>query len=148
MNGNGPSATDWGPPSVAHGADNGPRVAASFNLMAAVLDGITLPELLTRVAEQARAIAGVPLTFIALPAGPILILPLDTGDATRGVLAVLGRPGAEPFSPSAARQLLLFADTSARLVQLTEDQRASPRRPKPAGERIVTLHPPLPPRRM
>lgn len=200
MNGNDPSAARWGPPSVTHGADNSPRVAASFNLMAAVLDGITLPDLLTRVAEQARAIAGVPLTFIALPAedavslridiavgtdsdrirgltvrrgrsmlgrafssrralsarivadqtlstlpaGPILILPLDTGDATRGVLAVLGRPGTEPFSPSAARQLLLFADTSARLVQLAEDQRAPARRPGPAGAQIVALHPPLP----
>jgi hypothetical protein len=174
-------------------------VAASFDLMAAVLDGITLPDLLTRVAEQARAIAGVPLTFIALPvdavtlridiavgtdsdhirgltvprgrsmlgrafnsrralsarivadqtlsalpAGPILILPLDTGEATCGVLAVLGRPGAQPSSPSVARQLLLFADTSARLIQLTEDQRAQTWRPDPVPEWIVGLHPPLP----
>ncbi|TDB83102.1 hypothetical protein E1264_29735 [Actinomadura sp. KC216] len=200
MNGNDPAATGWWPPSLSRGADNGPRVAASFDLMAAVLDGIALPDLLIRVADRARAIADVPLTFIALPtedaftlridiavgadsdrvrgltvrrgrsmlgrafssrralsarivadqtlsalpAGPILILPLDTGEATLGVLAALGRPGAEPFSPSAARQLLLFADTSARLVQLAEDQRTATPRPDPADERIITLHPPLP----
>ncbi|TMR07331.1 hypothetical protein ETD83_00850 [Actinomadura soli] len=181
-------APSWGAPEVSRGADNSPRVAASFDLMAAVLDGIELPDLLTRVAERARAMAGVPLAFIALPAedavtlridiavgadsdrvrgltvrrgrsmlgrafssrralsarivadqtlstlpaGPILILPLDTGEATRGVLAVLGRPGAEPFSPSAAHQLLLFADTCARFVQLAEDRRAAVR-PGPGG---------------
>ncbi|MGH3241621.1 MAG: GAF domain-containing protein [Spirillospora sp.] len=176
---------------------NDRRLAASFDLMAAVLDGITLPGLLTLVAEQARVMADVPLAFIALPAddalilridiavgagsdqihgltvrrgrsmlgrafssrralsarivadqtlsalpaGPILILPLDTGEATRGVLAVLGHPGAEPFSPSTARQLLLFANTSARLIQLAEDRRATvPADPMRA--QIIALRPP------
>ncbi len=64
-------------------------------------------------------------TLSDLPAGPILILPLDNGEATHGVLAVLARPNAEPFSPSTARQLLLFADTAARLVQLAEDRRTT-----------------------
>ncbi|TDD38678.1 GAF domain-containing protein [Actinomadura sp. KC06] len=193
------TAPGWGPANGSRGADNSPRVAASLDLMAAVLDGVALPDLLTRVAELARGMAGVPLAFIALPAedaltlridiavgaegdrirgltvrrgrsmlgrafssrralsarivadqtlstlpaGPILILPLDTGEATRGVLAVLGRPGAEPFSPSAARQLLLFADTAARLVQLAEDRRATVR-PDPAVVRMGSLHPPLP----
>ncbi|GLZ07957.1 hypothetical protein Acsp03_54230 [Actinomadura sp. NBRC 104412] len=64
-------------------------------------------------------------TLSALPAGPILILPLETGEATRGVLAVLGRPGTQPFSPSAAHQMLLFAGMSARLVELAEERRAN-----------------------
>lgn len=171
----------WGPPGTLPSEADRRRLAASFDLMAAVLDGIALPGLLKLAAERARAMAGVPLAFIALPAeeahtlridvavgagsdrilgltvrrgrsmlgrafssrralsariaadqtlsdlpaGPILLLPLDTGDATRAVLAVLGRPGAEPFSQSTARQLVLFADTAARLVQLAEEQRAT-----------------------
>lgn len=181
----------WGPPNVSGGAADERRLAASFDLMEAVLDDAPLTGLLTLVTEHARALAGVPLAFVALPAedahtlriavavgegadrlrgltvrrgrsmlgrafssrralsariaadqtlselppGPILILPLDTGEATRGVLAVLGRPGAEPFSPSAARHLLLFADTSARLVQLAEDRRATVRPEQPADAR-------------
>jgi hypothetical protein len=189
----------WGAPDEARGTENNRRLAASFDLMTAVLDGAALPRLLILVAERARAMAGVPLAFIALPdedavtlridiavgagsdrirgltvrrgrsmlgrafgsrralsarivtdqtlstlpAGPILILPLDTGEATRGVLAVLGQPGAQPFSPAAARQLLLFADTSARLVQLAEDQRAAGP-PDPAAVKILALRPPPP----
>ncbi|GAA4231160.1 hypothetical protein GCM10022254_27580 [Actinomadura meridiana] len=181
----------WETPNETRGTQNSRRLTASFDLIAAVLDGITLPGLLTLVAEQARAMAGVPLAFIALPAedalilridfavgvgsdqihgltvrrgrsmlgrafssrralsarivadqtlsalppGPILILPLDTGEATRGVLAVLGQPGAEPVNPSTARQLLLFADASARLIQLAEDQRD-----RPGGPRGSTDH--------
>ncbi|MFA1542582.1 GAF domain-containing protein [Actinomadura monticuli] len=181
MTGHDLPVSGWAPTGEIRGAENGRRLDASFDLMRAVLDGAALPRLLILVAERARAMAGVPLAFIALPdeaaltlridiavgagsdrirgltvrrgrsmlgrafgsrralsarivadqtlsalpAGPILILPLDTGEATRGVLAVLGRPGAQPFSPAATRQLLLFADTSARLVQLAEDQRAS-----------------------
>ncbi|GAA4232413.1 hypothetical protein GCM10022254_32200 [Actinomadura meridiana] len=189
----------WGPPNPPRHAVDRRRLAASFDLMSAVLDGVALPGLLTLVAERARVMVGVSLAFVALPAedantlrievavgtgsdqirgltvrrgrsllgrafssrralsarvvadqtltalpaGPILILPLDTGDATRGVLAVLGQPGAEPFSPSAARQLLLFADLAARLVQLGEDQRAAVP-PDSAEARIVALHPPRP----
>ncbi|WP_433475152.1 GAF domain-containing protein [Spirillospora sp. CA-142024] len=57
-------------------------------------------------------------TLIGLPAGPILILPLETGEATRGVLAVVGQPGAQPFSPATARQMLLFCDMAARLIEM------------------------------
>jgi hypothetical protein len=191
--------TGWGPPNPPRGAVDRRRLTASFDLMAAVLDGIALPGLLTLVAERARAIVGVSLAFVALPsddantlridvavgagseqvrgltvrrgrsllgrafssrralsarvvadqtltalpAGPILILPLDTGEATRGVLAVLGQPGAAPFSPSTARQLVTFADLSARLVQLAEDQRATVR-PDPAQAQIIALRPPWP----
>ncbi|WP_433476435.1 GAF domain-containing protein [Spirillospora sp. CA-142024] len=201
MTGDDLPATVWGPPNMSRGAADGRRLAASFGLMAAVLDGVALPRLLTLVAERARAMAGVPLAFIALPAeeahtlridvavgtgsdrirgltvrrgrsmlgrafssrralsariaadqtlsglpaGPILILPLDTGEAARGVLAVLGRPGAEAFSSSTARQLLLFADTSARLVQLAEDRRATAP-PDPAAAQILALPPPRPTR--
>lgn len=190
-------ATVWGPPDMSRGVADRRRLAASFDLMAAALNGTALPVLLKLVAERSRAMAGVPLAFIALPAeqahtlridvavgtgsdrirgltvqsgrsmlgrafisrralsarivadqtlsdlpaGPILILPLDTGEATHGVLAVLGRPGAEPFSPSTARQLLLFADTSARLVQLTEDQRATTPQDR-ASAQIIALRPP------
>lgn len=80
-------------------------------------------------------------TLSALPAGPILILPLDNGEATHGVLAVLARPNAEPFSPSTARQLLLFADTAARLVQLAEDRRTTTRPDSPCAP-IIALRPP------
>ncbi|NKZ02341.1 GAF domain-containing protein [Actinomadura latina] len=190
----------WGPSDEARRSENDRRVTASFDLMTAVLHGASLPRLLILVAEQARAMAGVPLAFIALPcedahtlridiavgagsdrirgltvrrgrsmlgrafgsrralsariaadqtlstlpAGPILILPLDTGEAARGVLAVLGQPGAQPFNPATARQLLLFADTSARLVQLAEDRRMSAPADSTAA-RIIALRPPQAP---
>lgn len=70
----------------------------------------------SRRAVSARIAADQTLT--GLPAGPILILPLETGEATRGVLAVLGRVGAEPFSPATARQMLLFSDMAARLIEV------------------------------
>ncbi|TDC43303.1 hypothetical protein E1281_35280 [Actinomadura sp. KC345] len=196
--GNDLPAAVWGPPpDTSRGPADRRRLAASFDLMAAALNGTALSGLLKLVSEQARAMAGVPLAFIALPseeahtlridvavgagsnrirgltvrsgrsmlgrayisrralsarivadqtlsalpAGPILILPLDTGEATRGVLAVLGRPGAEPLSPCTARQLVLFADTSARLVQLAEDRRAT-MAPARAGGQILALRPP------
>ncbi|GAA1828859.1 GAF domain-containing protein [Actinomadura chokoriensis] len=190
-------ATVWGPAGMSRGAADQRRLTASFDLMAAVLNGAALPSLLKLVTERARSMAGVPLAFIALPAeeahtlridvavgagsdrirgltvrrgrsmlgrafssrralsarivndqtlstlpaGPILILPLDNGEATRGVLAVLARPNAEPFSPSTARQLLLFADTAARLVQLAEDRRTSTPPDSPCAP-IIALRPP------
>ncbi|GAA2265987.1 GAF domain-containing protein [Actinomadura sp. NPDC048955] len=70
----------------------------------------------SRRAVSARIAADQTLT--GLPAGPILILPLETGEATRGVLAVLGRVGAEPFSPATARQMLLFSDMAARVIEV------------------------------
>jgi hypothetical protein len=76
----------------------------------------------SRRALSARIVADQ--TLSALPAGPILILPLDTGEDTRGVLAVLGRPGAPPFDPATARRLLLFADMAARLVELSAGRQA------------------------
>ncbi|TDC56352.1 hypothetical protein E1281_07605 [Actinomadura sp. KC345] len=96
----------------------------------------------TRRALSARIAADQ--TLSVLPAGPILILPLETGEGTRGVLAVLGRPGAEPFSPRTARQLLLFADMSARLIELAEGVRATaPAAPAADGAHIVRdLRPP------
>jgi hypothetical protein len=75
-------------------------------------------------------------TLSALPAGPILILPLQTGQATRGVLAVLGKPGTQPFSPTTAHRLLLFADISARLVELTEERRAIAQRIPPSATHL------------
>ncbi|MCP9951032.1 GAF domain-containing protein [Actinomadura madurae] len=197
MTGDDLPATVWGPSDMSRGAADRRRLAASFDLMAAVLNGTTLPSLLKLVTERARSMAGVPLAFIALPAeeahtlrvdvavgvgsdrirgltvrrgrsmlgraftsrralsarivtdqtlsalpaGPILILPLDNGEATHGVLAVLGRPNAEPFSPSTARQLLLYADTAARLVQLSEDRRTTAPQDSACG-RIIALRPP------
>ncbi|WP_067460240.1 GAF domain-containing protein [Actinomadura macra] len=95
----------------------------------------------SRRALSARIVADQ--TLSALPAGPILILPLETGEATRGVLAVLGRPGAQPFSPVMARQMLLFADMSARLIELSEAHRAGVS-PDPADRAHVVraLRPP------
>jgi GAF domain len=161
-------------------ADDSDRVAASFELMAAVLSGSTLTESLTLVAGLARGIAKAERAFIALPGiqpgmmsiqlavgadadqvlglsfrtsrsmigrtftlrralasqvperttaeglptGPILLLPLDTGEATRGVLAVSGRPANLPFSPSVNRQLVLFATTSAIMIELAQERGA------------------------
>ncbi|MDL4815278.1 GAF domain-containing protein [Actinomadura opuntiae] len=195
------ATSTWGPPRMPRDAADGQRFAASFDLMAAVLDGTPLPDLLDLVAAQAKALAHVPLAFIALPvddghmlrievadgvggdrirgltvrrgrsmlgrafasrralsarivadqtlsrlpAGPILILPLETGETTRGVLAVLGHPGAQPFGPGTARQLLLFADMAARLVELAEERPASRGGATADGAHVVDgLRPPRP----
>ncbi|MFB4302275.1 GAF domain-containing protein [Actinomadura sp. NTSP31] len=186
----------WGPPGASRDAADEQRFAASFELMTAVLGGARLPDLLNLVAAQARALAHVPLAFIALPVedgnmlridvadgtdgdlvrgltvrrgrsmlgrafasrralsariaadqtlsrlppGPILILPLETGETTRGVLAVLGRPGAQPFGPATARQLLLFADMAARLVELAEGRRTD----EADGAHLIDGRPPQP----
>lgn len=58
-----------------------------------------------------------------LPAGPILLLPLDTGERTSGVLALAGRAGGMPFTASAKRQLLIFAATSAAMIEIAEERR-------------------------
>ncbi|TDD88841.1 GAF domain-containing protein [Actinomadura rubrisoli] len=80
-----------------------------------------------------------------LPAGPILLLPLETGEAVRGVLAVVGRPGAAPFTTATARELLLFADMSARLIELSEERRATdpglPSFNAPEGPALRVLRP-------
>ncbi|CNF46905.1 histidine kinase [Mycobacterium tuberculosis] len=200
MTGHDLPVSSWGPPDDSRRPENDRRLTASFDLMTAVLNGAALPRLLILVAEQARAMAGVPLAFIALPceenhtlridiavgagsdrirgltvrrgksmlgrafgsrrpvsariaadqtlstlpAGPILILPLDTGEAARGVLAVVGQPGAQPFSPATARQLMLFADTSARLVQLAEDRRTTAPSDRAAAH-VLAQRPPQPP---
>ncbi|MFI0352251.1 hypothetical protein [Actinomadura sp. 9N407] len=196
-------AMAWGSAGSPRALGDGDRLASSFDLMAAVLNGIGLPEALTLVATRARSIACTPLAFIALPIedgntlrvdvavgtggdrilgltvrrgrsmigrafssrralssriaddqvlsglppGPILMLPLDTGEATRGVLSVIGRPGASPFSTATARELLLFADMSARLIELSEERHsAAPtstaRIPGPAHGSVHVLHPP------
>ncbi|GAA3220244.1 GAF domain-containing protein [Actinocorallia longicatena] len=62
-----------------------------------------------------------------LPPGPILLLPLDTGEATRGVLAVAGHQADLPYSASLRRQLSLFASMSANLIELAEERRAARR---------------------
>ncbi|MEU9867692.1 GAF domain-containing protein [Actinomadura sp. NPDC048021] len=170
-----PGSIGWGAAGTAPSETDRRRLAATFELMSAVvLDGTGVPGMLALVAAQARELARVPLAFVALPgedgntlrvevadgpggerirgltvrrgrsmlgraftsrravsariaadqtltglpAGPILILPLETGEATRGVLAVLGRVGAEPFSPATARQMLLFSDMAARLIEV------------------------------
>ncbi|MEU5877007.1 GAF domain-containing protein [Spirillospora sp. NPDC047279] len=57
-----------------------------------------------------------------LPAGPILLVPLETGETVRGVLAVADR-GEQPFTHPVARELIRFADLAARLVELAEAHR-------------------------
>jgi hypothetical protein len=157
------------------------RIAATFQLMGALLEGADLAEMLTLVVGRARHMSGAHLAFIALPGeapstltidfphgvnadhvrgltvrvgtsaigrvfatrralslrvatdpalkglppGPILLLPLDTGERTCGVLALAGRPGDIPFSPPIKRQLLIFATTSATLIELAEERRAA-----------------------
>jgi transcriptional regulator with GAF, ATPase, and Fis domain len=58
-----------------------------------------------------------------LPPGPILLVPLETGEAVRGVLAAVGRPSDQPFTHPVARELIRFADLAARLVELAEAHR-------------------------
>ncbi|WP_242888312.1 GAF domain-containing protein [Actinomadura litoris] len=178
----------WRPAQAPRPAEEGHRLAASFDLMAAILGGAEPAEALGLVAEHARVMARAPLAFVALPAedggntlrieiavgaggdrlrgltvrrgrsmigrvfssrralssrvavdqglselppGPILMLPLETGEATRGVLAVVDRPGASPFTTAVARDLMLFADMSARLIELAEERRATGLAPAP-----------------
>jgi hypothetical protein len=170
-------------PGAREPADHAPetpvRLAASFDLMAALLADAELGHVLTLVAERAAPMAGAGLAFIALPGavdntlsidiaigmnadrirglnvrvgtsvigrvfttrralasrvamnspltgvpiGPILLLPLDTGVRTCGVLAVAGRPRQTPFNMSTQRQLLIFATTSAIMIEMAEERR-------------------------
>lgn len=160
---------------------HGQRLAASFDLMAALLADAGLAEVLTLVAERAIPMAGADLAFIALPgpaanlltitvavgvnaelllgqsvrtgtsaigsaftsgrarsahvaanprlpglpAGPILLLPLDTGESIRGVLALAlaGSDRHGSFDNSTLRQLKIFATTSATLIEIAEERR-------------------------
>lgn len=77
----------------------------------------------TRVAGSTSRVAGA-APDAGLPTGPILLLPLDTGEATRGVLAVVGRQTDLPFSNSVCRQLTGFSAMAASLVELGEERRA------------------------
>jgi hypothetical protein len=155
------------------------RLAASFDLMAALLADADLVDVLTLVVERAAPMAGAAAAFIALPGaayhtlsvdiatglnadrirglnvrvgtsvigrvfstrralasrvaansplkgvptGPILLLPLDTGERTCGVLAVAGRARDIPFSVTTQRQLLRFATTSAIMIEMAEERR-------------------------
>jgi hypothetical protein len=155
------------------------RLAASFDLMAALLADADLADVLTLVVERAAPMAGAAVAFLALPGpahntltvdiaiglnadrirglnvrvgtsvigrvfttrralasrvvtnsplkgvptGPILLLPLDTGERTCGVLAVAGRSHDMPFSVPTQRQLLLFATTSAIMIEMAEERR-------------------------
>jgi hypothetical protein len=58
----------------------------------------------------------------ALPSGPALLLPLDTGEVARGVLGVVGRPGDLPPSASVTRSLALFAALAATMIELSEER--------------------------
>ncbi|MCW2898588.1 MAG: histidine kinase [Streptosporangiaceae bacterium] len=157
------------------------RLAASFELMAALLEGAGLADVLALVVGRARHMSGARLAFMALPgedvgtltiniseginsdhihgvtvrigtstigrvfvtrralsvrvatdpalkglpAGPILLLPLDTGERTCGVLALSGGPGDISLSSSIKRQLMIFATTAATLIELAEERRAA-----------------------
>lgn len=156
------------------------RLAASFELMQALLDEAELADVLALIAARARTMAAAELAGIALPqpgtsslviavtdghdadrvrgltvpmgqsligrafryrqalssrittdpaqnglpTGPALLLPLDSGTATRGVLVLTGRTGDLPFSPFVTRQLFLFATTCATLIDIAEERRA------------------------
>jgi GAF domain-containing protein len=197
LKGNGIASITWRPPSLHPPAgepsgivpiqrgrsgaspDSAPRLAASIELMAAILAETGLVDLLTLLVRHARAIGDADLAFIALPgvaphtleihiatganadlirgrlvragtsvigkvfrtgramatqvaadpplrglpAGPILLLPLETGERTCGVLALAGRPRSAPFTAAAKRQLLIFAATSAAMIEIAEERR-------------------------
>lgn len=157
------------------------RLAASFELMQALLNGADLTTALNLMIDRAGPMAGARLAFIALPdeppstltvvlatgtdadrvrglnvrvgtsvigrvystrravasrvasepaakglpMGPMLLLPFDTGEYTRGVLGLSGGPGAMPFSANIKRQLLIFATTSAAMIEMAEERRAA-----------------------
>lgn len=195
--GNGIASISWRPPSMPRPAgepsdivpiqrgpagpcpDSAPRLAASFELMAALLAEAGLVDVLALLVRHARAIGDADLAFIALPSdaphtleihiaiganadlirgrivragtsvigkvfrtgramatqvaadpplrglpvGPILLLPLATGERTCGVLALAGRPRSAPFTATAKRQLLIFATTSAAMIEIAEERR-------------------------
>jgi GAF domain-containing protein len=197
LTGDGIASIAWRPPSIPRpggepgdiapvrsgpsGAspDSALRLAASFELMAALLAEADLVDVLTLLVRHARRIGDADLAFIALPgvaphtleihvaiganadlihgrliragtsvigkvfrtgramatqvaadpplrglpAGPILILPLDTGERTCGVLALADRPRGVPFTASVKRQLVLFATTSAAMIEMAEERR-------------------------
>jgi hypothetical protein len=62
-------------------------------------------------------------TKTGLPIGPVILLPLDTGETTRGVLAVIGAPHDLAFGDPLRRHLLLFACSSAALIEMAEEHR-------------------------
>lgn len=172
---NGREPTFMSPP--ARGESD--RLAASFELMAALLAETDLPQVLTLVAERAASMAGTDLAFVALPgpapgtltiavatgtnadqlighsvrtgtsaigsaftsgrarsthvaansripgltAGPILLLPLDTGEGIRGVLALAGNGRQVSFDVSTVRRLKTFVTTSATMIEIAEERR-------------------------
>jgi hypothetical protein len=74
-----------------------------------------------------------------LPAGPILLVPLDTGEAARGVLAVASDPHSLPFGDPVRRHLIRFATASASLIEVAEERRAT--HPAPEGRgRLRSVH--------
>jgi transcriptional regulator with GAF, ATPase, and Fis domain len=174
-----------GKPASTRRLDDGcqDRVAASFELMAALLAEVELPEVLALVVRRAGLMARADLAFMALPgpgpntltievaaganadrirgesvrvgtsvlgkvfmtgrplalqvatdaplkglplpAGPILLLPLDTGERTCGVLALAGQSGNVSFTASVKRQLRIFASTSASMIEIAEERRGN-----------------------
>ncbi|TMR37259.1 hypothetical protein [Actinomadura geliboluensis] len=81
---------------MTRGATDWRRLAASFDLMAAVLNETTLLSLLKLVTERARSMAGVPLASIALPAEEAHSLRIDVAvsigsDRIRGLTVRRGR---------------------------------------------------------
>lgn len=109
--------------AVGTGADQ--ALGLSFRIGSSVFGRV-----FTSRRAMASRVAGIPSRFLGgpghtgLPAGPIMLMPLDTGEATRGVLAVAGRPTDLPLSNSLQRQLTLFATMSAALIELAEERRA------------------------
>jgi hypothetical protein len=75
----------------------------------------------TRRALSARVAAD--LAVGGLPPGPILLLPLETGETARGVLSVVGHHGDQAFTSPIARELIRFTDLASRLIELAEAHR-------------------------
>ncbi|HEU5158151.1 MAG TPA: GAF domain-containing protein [Streptosporangiaceae bacterium] len=199
LTGDGIASLRWRPPSmlgpvaapgdilpikggpIGPSSDSAARLAASFELMAALLAEADLADVLSLTVRHARRIGDADLAFIALPgvaphtleihvatganaevvrgglvragtsiigrvfrtgramatqvatdpplkglpSGPILLLPLDSGERTCGVLALAGRPGMAPFTAAAKRQLLIFAFTSAAMIEIAEERRGA-----------------------
>ncbi|MCP9967813.1 hypothetical protein [Actinomadura madurae] len=157
MTGDDLPATVWGPSDMSRGAADRRRLAASFDLMAAVLNGTTLPSLLKLVTERARSMAGVPLAFIALPAEEAHTLRVDVAvgvgsDRIRGLTVRRGRSMlGRAFTSRRALSARIVTDQTLSALPGRADpdpaagQRRghprSPRRPRTAERRAVqSLH--------
>ena len=100
----------------------GRRVRVEDGLAGPVLRGggsLILPD----AADAARTVRSPP----PLPIGPVMIVPMGTGPAVRGVLSVANPPGGPAFTASSQRLLEAFAGQAAVALEVAERRRDAER---------------------